>query len=151
MKKLKDSLNYFADKINETTKDELENLIKKHLEEGGNITDLTKKIGDLFGGYASENGRADTIARTETNGIKNMISRDNYARNQFVTGFEWLSARDSYVRDEHGLKRGGADGQIVPKGVKFLVGGERLAYPGDRGGSAWNTINCRCSVLPVIS
>ena len=150
IKKLKDSLNYFADKINETTKDELENLIKKHLEEGGNITDLTKKIGDLFGGYASENGRADTIARTETNGIKNMISRDNYARNQFVTSFEWLSARDSYVRDEHGLKRGGADGQIVPKGVKFLVGGERLAYPGDRSGSAWNTINCRCTVLPVV-
>lgn len=148
MKKLKDSLAYFADKINETTREDLENLIKKHLEEGGNITDLTKKIGDLFDGYASENGRAETIARTETNGIKNMVSRDNYSRNQFVTGFEWLSARDSFVRDEHGPL--GADGQIVPKGVKFLVGGERLAYPGDRSGSAWNTINCRCTVLPVV-
>jgi HK97 family phage portal protein len=147
MKKLKDSLAYFADKINETTKEDLENLIKKHLESGGNITDLTKKIGDLFGGYASENGRAETIARTETNGIKNMVERDNYARNQFVTGFEWLTARDSYVREAHQQ----ADGQVVPKGVKFLVDGERLEYPGDRSGKASNTINCRCTVLPIVS
>jgi len=32
----------------------------------------------------------------------------------------------------------------------FTVGGEKLRYPGDPAGSPWNTINCRCTQLPVL-
>jgi HK97 family phage portal protein len=145
-RKLKNSLNYFADQINQTTRDDLEKLIKTSLESGGSTVDLTKEIEDLFNGWQVDSSRAGIIARTETNGIKNMTFRDNFARNQFVKCMEWLSARDSFVRDAHKQ----ADSQIVPLGVKFLVGGERLEYPGDDSGSPENTINCRCTVLPVV-
>lgn len=91
--------------------------------------------------------RVEKIARTEINKIKNYTTRKNYFENPYVEGFEWLSAHDQYTRDAHA----DADGQIAKKGVKFLVWGERLAYPGDPSGSAKNVINCRCTIAPVVS
>jgi hypothetical protein len=41
-----------------------------------------------------------------------------------------------------------ADGQIRNPGEPFLVEGEELMYPRDPSGSAENTINCHCLVLP---
>jgi len=32
----------------------------------------------------------------------------------------------------------------------FIVGGERLMYPGDASGSAAQTINCRCAVAHTV-
>ena len=59
-----------------------------------------------------------------------------------VAGAEWIAARDSRTRDSHGL----ADGQVVPIGQSFSVGGVFLAYPGDPAGPAKETIRCRCAV-----
>jgi hypothetical protein len=40
---------------------------------------------------------------------------------------------------------------VQPIDKPFDVGGEQLMYPGDPdGGSPGNTINCRCTVLPVM-
>ena len=85
--------------------------------------------------------------------IKNKVSRDNYARNDFVKKIEWLSAKDSFVRgtDPHDqFDHVSADGQRVEIGRKFNVSGEPLAYPGDKSASAGNVINCRCTTIPVI-
>jgi hypothetical protein len=41
-----------------------------------------------------------------------------------------------------------ADGQIVKPDEPFVVEGEELMYPRDPSGSAENTINCHCLVLP---
>jgi uncharacterized protein with gpF-like domain len=43
-----------------------------------------------------------------------------------------------------------ADGQVQDIDEPFDVGGEQLMYPGDPAGSPGNTINCRCTVLPVM-
>lgn len=59
---------------------------------------------------------------------------------------EWLTSIDGRERPEHAA----ANGQIVAQQDAFTVGGERLMYPGDPAGSPWNTINCRCTTLPVI-
>ncbi len=53
----------------------------------------------------------------------------------------WVSRGDSRVRDHHLA----ADGQRVPVGDPFIVGGESLMNPGDPAGSARNVINCRCT------
>ncbi len=55
---------------------------------------------------------------------------------------EWISMRDSKVRDDHAA----ADGQIVGLNDFFLVGSEKLEFPGDPNGSIENTINCRCII-----
>ena len=49
-----------------------------------------------------------------------------------------LSALDSRTRPEHAE----ADGQVVGVDEPFIVGGEKLMFPGDRSGSPWNTYNC---------
>ena len=59
-----------------------------------------------------------------------------------VAAVEWVAARDSRVRESHRS----ADGQVVPIGQPFTVGGATLAYPGDPAGPAAETIRCRCAV-----
>jgi hypothetical protein len=44
-----------------------------------------------------------------------------------------------------------ADGQVRKPGDPFLVAGEKLQYPRDPSGSAENTINCHCLVVPYVS
>lgn len=62
---------------------------------------------------------------------------------------EWLATHDGRTRHEHGV----ADGQIVGVDEPFVVGGEKLMFPGDSsfGASGWNIYNCRCAVAGTIS
>jgi hypothetical protein len=57
---------------------------------------------------------------------------------------EWLATKDSRTRHWHGI----ADGQRVGVDEPFVVGGEKLMFPGDSslGASGWNIYNCRCAV-----
>lgn len=112
------------------------------------ITDATAaKIRQLNGNFVNvTERRATTIARTEVHAIKNAVSRSRYETSDSVVALEWLSAGDGDTREAH-LE---ADGQQVPKGSSFRVGGEWLEYPGDSNGSAGNTINCRCTTIPVV-
>lgn len=55
----------------------------------------------------------------------------------------WASMEDERVRPAHAR----ADGQTVAIDKPFLVGGERLQFPGDPAGSASNVINCRCTAV----
>lgn len=58
----------------------------------------------------------------------------------------WVSAKDARVRDVHGI----ADGQTVPTDDPFIVGGEKLMFPGDStSASGWNLYNCRCGMRTV--
>lgn len=58
----------------------------------------------------------------------------------------WVSVKDMRVRDAHGK----ADGQTVNTDEPFIVGGERMMFPGDRtSASAWNIYNCRCTMRTV--
>ena len=98
------------------------------------------------GGYRGWMRRAERIARTELHAARS-AAMDKAAGWLADTGATvrkvWVSAADERVRPEHVA----ANGQVVGYDEEFLVGGERLRYPGDRErGSAWNTIQCRCVV-----
>jgi hypothetical protein len=62
---------------------------------------------------------------------------------------EWNAVMDNRTRDAHAA----AHGQIVSFGDSFDVGGERLMFPGDMslGATIRNTINCRCTLVPIIN
>jgi hypothetical protein len=96
----------------------------------------------------AEQGRVLTIARTETVSAFNFAGVEAWRQSGDVEQLEWLSARDSAVRETHAE----ADGQVTGiNGEGFDVGGETLEYPGDPSGSPEETINCRCVALPVVS
>ena len=60
---------------------------------------------------------------------------------------EWVSALDARTRPEHAE----ADGQVVGVDEPFIVGGEKLMFPGDRNGSGWNIYNCRCTMIAKVN
>ena len=86
--------------------------------------------------------RARRIARTEVTGASNYgalvaLQRGRGAAQRTKT---WRTRRDERTRETHRA----AHGQTVPVGDPFIVGGERLQFPGDPMGSAAEVINCRC-------
>jgi 2'-5' RNA ligase len=86
--------------------------------------------------------RARTIARTEVVAAANASSLAQALRlgDPSMTK-TWEDADDDRVRPAHAI----ADGQTVPVGEPFEVGGEALMYPGQPTGSAGNVINERCT------
>ena len=87
---------------------------------------------------------AERIARTAGTGAaaRGAVSS---IRDAGAPGKEWLAEDGPRTRPAHNR----ADGQVVPVGSKFTVGGQRLWWPGDPRGSPDNVINCRCGVAPV--
>ncbi|QGJ92785.1 capsid maturation protease [Arthrobacter phage Pureglobe5] len=61
-------------------------------------------------------------------------------------GLEWVTMSDDKVREPHRE----ANGQTVPTGHTFEVGGAQLMYPGQPVGDPENWINCRCVVRPTM-
>ena len=133
----------FAKQINETTWKQL----KQSLIEGFLAGEGEKKLSDRVEHIMtlSKRQRAATIARTE---VFRAVNESHYItfRDNGIQYKEWLTARDERVREAHAI----ADGQKVAMNEPFIVGGEKLMYPGDPSGSAGNVVNCRCVVLPVI-
>lgn len=92
--------------------------------------------------------RAVVIARTEAIGALNAAKLESFramAEEEPDTVFEkvWLATLDVRTRETHR----DADGQRVPLGGAFEVGGFSLEFPGDPLGPPQEVINCRCSPL----
>ena len=110
------------------------------------IPNLAKRMKDITNKTLSESIR---IARTETTRVENSAKQDvgeQGTKLGFKMKKQWISTSDGRTRPEHN----DADGQIVDIDKPFIVGGEELMYPGDESGSAWNTINCRCTTINII-
>jgi len=93
--------------------------------------------------------RAVTIARTESTYARNLGFEDTYKDNPFIVGKKWRSLHDKDTRSAHA----NADGQVVPIGDSFTVGGEQLDFPcdGSKGASAENIVNCRCRITAEVT
>lgn len=93
--------------------------------------------------------RADTIARTELhNAAQFAVKRtaeDYSAVNPLVVLKKaWVPTVDERTRPEHIAM---LNSPMIGESEFFMVGGERLEYPGDPSGSAGNVINCRCQLV----
>jgi hypothetical protein len=106
--------------------------------------------------FGTAEARAEAIVRTETNRTFAMASakRMEQAGERLGTTIKkaWLDAGDHRVRPAH---RAAAarynEGAAIPNGKPFIVDGEALMFPLDPRGSAKNTVNCRCRLLPVVA
>lgn len=110
---------------------------------GESIPKIAKRLKTVAESYLSDTVR---IARTETTRIENSARQsvgDEGVKKGFNMWKRWSATGDERTRDEHLA----ADGQEVPNDEPFIVGGEKMMYPGDisLGASGWNIINCRCS------
>lgn len=132
----------WATDVNDTTFQNLTKQLAEGAADGESIPQLMERIGKVF--EDAKGYRAERIARTEVVGASNAGSQRAYeaAEEQGLTLTKtWLAALDERTRSAHI----DAHGQTVPTRSAFDVGGQALMYPGDPNGSAWNTVNCRCT------
>ncbi|WKW87053.1 hypothetical protein SEA_NICOLE72_16 [Microbacterium phage Nicole72] len=81
-------------------------------------------------------------ARTAVTGLDGVISTAQM-RAEGVPFKQWVTRRDERVRHAHAA----ADGQRVPVGEPFMIGGYPAMHPGDRNLPASLSINCRCVTI----
>lgn len=124
--------------------------VDKGMAEGDTITDLRDRVAKQLRNTNTPTwqGRAQTVARTESAGAYNATTLEGARFAQRLTGDDtelhqvWVSTLDSKTRRSHAA----ADGQRAPLGGMFRVGRSELRYPGDPRAPAAETINCRCAV-----
>ena len=139
-----------ANQINTTTCDTLRKNMQAAISDGitngqtnaETANDLFDICDDVYGNMSTS--RAILIARNETACSVNFGNHSTLS-GEGVERKEWMATMDERTRDDHA----NADGQIVDMDDDFIIGGEKLQYPGDPSGSAEETISCRCSELPV--
>lgn len=125
--------------------------VARGAELGESIPKIANRIEDVLDVTRTERwaNRATVVARTETMGALNAGRTGAFAAVAEETGDEfeqvWLATIDRRTRSTHKT----ADGQRVPVGQPFMVGGASLRYPGDPLGPAKEIIQCRCSSLLV--
>lgn len=135
-----------ADAIASTTHDRLDAALSAALAVGTTAA-LLDALHSMYGAWTgsddSGGSRADVIGTTEGNTAWHLGQQDGVttaSKDYGVTGTQtWNAVMDAATREAHA----DADGQTVPLGETFSVGGEDLYYPGG-GGDPANNINCRC-------
>ena len=113
--------------------------IRDAVVSGAEISEITAIVAETFDVRAS---RAVTIGRTEVGTAYN-VSRYAEMGEQGFEQHEWMTSEDELVREEHA----DCDGEVRAIGDLFPCG---LSYPMEDGADAANTVNCRCSTLPVV-
>lgn len=120
--------------INNTTKKQVQRIIKNGLANGDNYD---KIAGDLFKHIDNiANSRSRTIAMTE---VHNAVSKINFlsAAYKGMKNKTWNTCEDYRVRPAHVS----LDGITIPIAEEFLPG---LSYPGDPNAPPSLTVLCRC-------
>lgn len=121
-------------------------VITTGISEGASMAEMQKQI---MTSRAYAPSRALKIAQTETTASVNAGTLHAYeetVKAGFYMKYEWLSARDSVVRDEHRMLDSHPPIEV---GEQFKVGDHEAPAPGQFDSVGMN-VNCRCTLLPVI-
>ena len=130
--------------IDETTRKRLAKVIDNSYNDGLSVEATGVALRNTLIGMGVY--RANLISRTEVHRVAG-FANEAVAENMNIDGTvkEWVAIQDARTRVSHSI----ASGQRVALEEFFVVGGERLKYPGDPKGSAGNTINCRCASIYI--
>lgn len=104
--------------------------------------DLQYRIKDM------NRSSAIRAARTAATSAQNAGRQDTFeaaAKMGVTVRKRWVATKDERTRTDHRS----ADGQTVDYDKPFIVGGEKMMFPGDGTASAGNVYNCRCTMRTV--
>ena len=133
-------------KVNETTKARISDsakVLEAAIRAGKTPDEAAEEMRDAIRSTMNATeARRRVIARTEI-GRSMEAARNEQMRIYGVASKEWLSSRDSEVRDSHSH----VDGEVIANDDVFSNG---LEFPLDPAGPPGETINCRCTLIPVV-
>lgn len=116
-------------------------------ETKASITDFAARVGRLYDEFAvgAASRAAGRVGAAASNAGAWLAGRRaaGGATGATLASRTWVTVGDDRVRDTHRAAEGQQRGEFEP----FVVGGERLRYPGDPRGSPAVTFNCRCTLL----
>jgi SPP1 gp7 family putative phage head morphogenesis protein len=136
-------LSHKITRIDSTIEAALGESLSQGLNAGESIGQLSERVRNVM---QATRARSMAIARTET-GFAFNTGRYEGMKQAGIERQEWLTARDTSVRESHAS----IDGQVVMLGEPFTLGsGVTILYPLDPSGPASEVINCRCVAVPVI-
>jgi len=143
----REAIDFASFDIAQTTAKNVQGIIEQGLLAGESVDEIADAIGNAAGFGV---GRSRAIARTESTKAINLATDQSYqtAANEGISiRKEWLSSRDDKVRETHQE----LDGQIVGINEDFIIPstGEKGAAPAAFPSPA-ESINCRCTIVPVI-
>lgn len=123
------------------------------IQEGESIPNIAARVDEVLTVTGSDrwNNRAVVVARTEVTGANSAgaiaagAQRQATERRPMVK--TWVATTRPPSSERTRPAHLEADGQTVPLMDAFIVGGERLQYPGDPAGSPGNVISCRCAPI----
>lgn len=133
----------FAQRVNATTVADLRRELLAAEAAGEGIADILQRVANVFDARANQ---AEFIARTEINRAANAGTLRAYEESPGVEYKQWLGSLDDRIRESHEL----AHGQTVPLAADFDVGGAYLNAPGDPKAPPEETVNCRCTIVPIL-
>lgn len=132
-KKLEHRAKLFSDSVTSTSFDVISAIVADNMNEG--VGKIAKILKEQYVGMSTT--RAERIARTEAGYMTSLGSEMAYQESDVVDGKEWMTTGDGLVRDEHVQN----DGEIVGKYDAFSNGEH---FPAE------SSINCRCTIAPVV-
>ena len=134
--------------VAQLTRDSVSFIVRDGLSTGATIQEMQTSIA---ASRAFSPARALTIARTETTRAVNRGTVESYRqaiKDLPDLRMEWLSARDDAVRDSHT----DMDGVTSEVDGLFVNPGNAASAPHPGGfGIPGEDINCRCTVLPLLT
>lgn len=136
-------LQRFAEEVNDTTWDALKASLAEGIDAGEGIGQLAERVDAIM--VDRIRSSKETIARTEVTASSTIGTQESWRQSGVVTGKEWLAALDDRTRKTHVE----AHGQVVGLDEDFHVGGATGPGPGMMS-SAKESVNCRCSMVPVL-
>ena len=121
--------------ILETNLDDVRRVILKGVDDGLTRPQIASKLRDFYDDRSTY--KAMRVARTETAQAAGFGQREVASQSGVANKKQWLSSRDSRVRDSHIA----IDGELRNFDEPYSNG---LMYPGDPSGDLEETIMCRC-------
>lgn len=140
LRALENRAEFFILSMLDTDYKQLQTIVVAGLDEGLGVDQIARNLRGYFEDMSVK--RAKTIARTETGRLISEATQEAYRQSEFVTGKEWLTARDNKVRDGEGVNNHVMNDGVIVATNGVFPNGEH--FPGEL------TINCRCAIAPAV-
>lgn len=121
--------------------------------QGEDMQAIANRLSNVIG--MNENS-AVRNARTMVTSAENKGRQDGFYQAEedgIIIEKYWLCVHGERTREAHAAAGNDySKSKSIPQSQPFIVGGEKLMFPGDNsmGASGWNLYNCRCSMAAVV-